>query len=129
VSRVFVRAPAPLALMGLIFFLSAQSDPGTDIGTVGSALAHAGEYFLLTVLWAWALAPVLGRRALPAAAVIALAYATSDEIHQGFVDGRDSDPLDVLVDAAGIALAWVLVSRLRANRSRRTARRAPARPA
>ena len=124
-----MRTPAPLALMGLIFFLSAQSDPGADIGTVGGILAHAGEYFLLTLLWAWALAPVLGRGALLAAAAISFAYAISDEIHQGFVDGRDSDPLDVLVDAAGIALACVVVSRVRGGRSRRTARRAPARPA
>lgn len=108
-----LRAPAPLALMGLIFFLSAQSDPGADIGVVGSILAHAGEFMLLTLLWAWALGPALGRRALVVAAAISLAYAISDEIHQGFVPGRDSDPLDVVVDAAGIALACVLVSRLR----------------
>ncbi len=107
-----LRAPAPLALMGLIFFLSAQSDPGADIGWVGQILAHAGEYLLLTVLWAWALAPVLGRRALVAAALISLAYAVTDEIHQGYVPGRDSDPLDIVVDAAGIALGCLVVSRM-----------------
>jgi len=117
---VLVRAPAPLALMVLIFYLSAQSDPGADIGTVGQIAAHTGEYFLLTLLWAWALAPAVGRRAPVAAAGIALAYAISDEIHQSFVEGRDADPLDVLVDAAGIALAVALVSRLpRRGASRR----------
>jgi VanZ family protein len=128
-SAALARAPAPLALMGLIFYLSAQSDPGADIGTLGSVAAHVAEYLLLTVLWAWALGPVLGRRALAAAAGIALAYAISDEIHQSFVAGRDSDFLDVLVDAAGIALGCLLVSRCRVIRSRRRARRARARPA
>lgn len=119
-SAVLLRAPAPLALMGLIFFLSAQSDPGADIGWLGRILAHAGEYALLTALWAWALAPVLGRRAVLAAAAISLAYAVSDEIHQSSVSGRDADPFDVVVDAAGIALGCVLVSRrwTRAGRRR-----------
>ncbi len=106
-TSVLVRAPAPLALMALIFYLSAQSDPGADIGALGRITAHAGEYFLLTLLWAWALAPALGRRAAVAAAGIAVAYAISDEVHQSFVDGRDADPLDVVVDAAGITLALI----------------------
>ncbi len=113
-----VRAPAPLALMAVIFYLSAQPDPGADIGGVGRILAHAGEYLLLTVLWAWALAPALGRRAIAVAAGISFAYAVSDEIHQSFVEGRDSDPLDVVVDAVGIALGCALVSRLRTRAAR-----------
>ncbi len=102
-----LRAPAPLALMAVIFWLSAQSDPGADIGALGRVVAHAGEYFLLTLLWAWALAPAMGRRSVVAAAAIALAYAISDEIHQSFVEGRDADPFDVAIDTAGIALATI----------------------
>ena len=108
-SPALRRAPAPLALMGLIFYLSAQSDPGADIGAVGRVLAHAGEFALLTVLWAWALAPRLGRGGIAVAVVVSLAYAVFDEVHQSFVPGRDADPLDVLVDAAGIALAALAV--------------------
>jgi VanZ family protein len=112
-----VRIAAPLALMGLIFYLSAQSDPGTDIGVVGAILAHAAEYALLGALWAWALAPALGRRALPAAVAISLLYAISDEIHQSYVPGRDADPLDVVADAAGIAAVAALIrARLPATR-------------
>ena len=103
-------------------------------------------------LWIWALAPVLGRRALFAAAAISFLYAVSDEYHQSFVPGRDSDPFDVLVDSLGIATAvaaalaasarravadspltdsgrsrhrdaWLNAYRLRRARSRRTARR------
>lgn len=110
-TGVLRRAPAPLALMGLIFYLSAQSDPGADIGSVGRIAAHAGEYALLTALWWWALRPTLGARAVAAAATVSLLYAISDEVHQSFVPGRDADPLDVVVDLGGIALAAWAVSR------------------
>ena len=118
--------------MAVIFWLSAQSDPGPDLGTLVGIASHFCEFALLAALWAWALLPVLGRTALAAAAAIALLYALSDEFHQSFVPGRDADPLDLLVDAAGIATALGLISRLplaREARSRRTARRAPPPPA
>lgn len=119
-SSALRRSAAPLALMALIFYLSAQSDPGPDIGATGRIAAHAGEYALLAALWAWALAPVARWPALATwAAGISLAYAVSDEYHQGFVAGRDADPLDVAVDAAGIALvAAVLALRVRHRRAR-----------
>jgi VanZ family protein len=114
-----------LALMALIFYLSAQSDPGADIGLVGQILAHAGEYALLTLLWAWALTPALGRRAIAAAALIALVYAISDELHQSTVPGRDADPFDVAVDAAGIGLACLALSSLRRREARRRTATSP----
>lgn len=123
--RALPRVAAPLALMALIFYLSAQPDPGPDVGAIGRIGAHFAEYALLAALWAWALAPVLGRRALAAAAAIALLYAVSDEYHQGFVPGRDADPLDVLIDAAGIAVALSLIhlsARRAASRRRPTSR-------
>ena len=106
--RIALRAAAPLALMALIFYLSAQESVGPDIGEWARFVAHFSEYALLAALWLWALAPELGRRALIAAAAISLLYALSDEYHQSFVPGRDADPLDVLVDACGIALALAL---------------------
>ncbi len=103
------RATAPLALMALIFVLSAQEDAPGGPSNLASVVGHFTEYALLSVLWIWALAPELGRRALPVAAAIAFVYALSDEFHQSFVEGRDADPLDLLVDACGIAAALVLV--------------------
>jgi VanZ family protein len=115
---VLRRSPAPLALMALIFYLSAQSDPGPDVPRLVRMLVHAGEFGLLTVLWAWALSPAarIGRGALIAAA-IAFVYAVSDEYHQSFVPGRDGDPFDVLIDSVGIAIA-VLILRTDPVRSR-----------
>ena len=123
---VAVRAIAPLALMAVIFVLSAQEGGGRNLG-LWSLVAHFAEYALLAALWAWALAPGLGRRALALAAAISLLYAIGDEYHQSFVPGREADPLDVVVDACGIAFAIALA--LSRVRSRRTARRAPAPPA
>jgi VanZ family protein len=106
---IVLRATAPVALMALIFVLSAQEDVGPDVDDWVRVVVHFGEYALLAGLWAWALAPALGRRALAAAAAISLLYALSDEFHQSFVEGRDADPLDVLADACGIAFALALI--------------------
>jgi VanZ family protein len=76
---------------------------------------------LLTALWVWALTPALGARALAAAALIAFLYAISDEWHQSYVPGRDSDPVDVLVDTAGIAIAVLSIKALRGRARRRAA--------
>lgn len=107
-SSALPRALAPLALMALIFYLSADSDPGPDLPAFTRVVAHFSEYALLATLWIWALLPALGRQAPLAAAAISLLYAISDEYHQGFVAGRDSDPLDVVVDSLGIAAALAL---------------------
>jgi VanZ family protein len=97
--------------MALIFVLSAESSPGPQLPAFTRVVAHFSEYAVLAALWVWALLPVLGRRALAAAAAISFLYAISDEYHQSFVEGRDSDPLDVLVDSLGIAAA-VFASKL-----------------
>lgn len=107
------RAIAPLALMGLIFFLSAQSDLDTGLGTIDFILrkiGHATVFGVLCGLWYWTLAPhAEPHAALALAAAIALAYAASDEIHQGFVAGRTGTIVDVAIDAAGIAVAAALI--------------------
>jgi VanZ family protein len=108
ISRLDPWAP-PLALMALIFFLSHQPDLSSGLGVwdlIGRKLVHAGEYALLCVLWWRVLAGVTTRgRAVVAAAAVSLAYAISDEVHQTFVDGRNGSPVDVAIDAAGIAAA------------------------
>jgi VanZ family protein len=125
-----LRALAPLALMGVIFYLSSQESVGPELPAFTRIVAHFAEYGVLAALWFWALAPALGaRRAVWAAAAICAVYALSDEYHQRFVEGRDSDLLDVVTDWAGIAAALWLVTRARPARSRRTARRAPEPPA
>ena len=106
-----VRFGPPVALMALIFFLSAQPDLSSGLGfwdLILRKLAHMTEYALLFVVW---------RRALPGrspwlAAAIAVGYAATDELHQSFVDGRHGTPVDVAVDAAGVTLGWLATHRL-----------------
>ena len=111
------RFVPPLALMGVIFFFSAQPDLGTGLGvwdTILRKAAHMAEYGLLWFLWHRALeldSP------LPAA-LITLAYAATDELHQSFVEGRNGTPVDVLIDAVGVAIAAALYRRSRASRAR-----------
>ncbi|MEA2479240.1 MAG: hypothetical protein QOJ07_1162 [Thermoleophilaceae bacterium] len=105
----------PLALMGLIFFLSAQPDLSSGLGTWDLILrkaAHMTEYGLLCALWWRALrGTAASGRALAAAWAIAVAYASTDEFHQTFVRGRHGSPVDVLIDATGAAIAAALILR------------------
>jgi VanZ family protein len=119
------RTLAPLALMALIFYLSAQQSVGPELPAFTRVIAHFSEYALLATLWVWALQPSLGSRAVPAAAAICVLYAITDEYHQRFVEGRDSDPVDVLVDSCGIAFALWLSSR---STRRAASRRRPTSP-
>jgi VanZ family protein len=120
------RFGPPIALMGVIFYLSAQPNLRTDLGTidlVGRKFVHAFEYGLLWFLWLRALG---WRGHAPwTAAAIAIGYAATDEFHQTFVDGRQGSPRDVLIDSTGVALAalgWHRVKpRLRARRRRTVA--------
>ena len=105
------RAPAPLALMALIFWLSAQPDLDTGLGVwdlILRKLGHALVFGALAVLWSWALHPVV-RRPIPIAAVIAALYAVTDEYHQSFVEGRSGKVSDVAFDLAGIVIASLLL--------------------
>ena len=111
---VILRFAPPLALMALIFFLSAQPDLDSGLGdwdTVLRKLAHMVEYGVLALLW-WR---ALRTRSPAPAAVVAVAYAITDEFHQSFVAGRHGSPVDVLIDSAGVALAIAAATASRAR--------------
>ena len=119
VTSALSRFAPPIALMAAIFALSAQPDLNSGLGTadfIGRKAVHMAEFGLLWLL----LLRATGYRRPGVAAAIAVAYAASDEIHQLSVDGRHGTPVDVLVDATGVAIAWALWRRLtpRASRAR-----------
>ncbi len=117
-----------LGLMALIF--AASSLPKLPSDTPGAAFYFSGwmpvfpppweaiikksGHFLVYALLAASLWRALRshhlpvRRAVVLTAVIALAYAISDEWHQSFVDGRRASALDVAIDGMGIALALLV---------------------
>ena len=105
-----IRVLAPLALMGVIFWFSAQPAGGHHAWwvIVFRKLGHITGYALLTALWAWALRGAV-RRPVLWAMLISLAYACTDEYHQTFVRGRTGTPMDVVIDAIGIAIAALLI--------------------
>jgi VanZ family protein len=113
-SRLDPWAP-PVALMVVIFVLSAQPDLSTGLGVwdlVGRKLVHMSEYALLCALWWRALRTLAtARTALALALLASLAYAATDELHQAFVHGRHGTPVDVGVDALGMAVAAVVIAR------------------
>ncbi|MEA2290075.1 MAG: hypothetical protein QOD55_2072, partial [Solirubrobacteraceae bacterium] len=81
---VLSRFAPPVALMGVIFFLSAQPDLNSGLGDwdlVLRKLAHMTVFGVLALLW-WR---ALGTRSPLPAALITIAYAISDEFHQSFV--------------------------------------------
>ena len=105
----------PIVLMAVIFALSAQPDLSSGLGTLDTILrklVHMAEYGLLVFLWWRALREVAaGRAALAIAVAIALVYSATDEYHQSFVEGRHGTPVDVLIDAVGMAAVAVLLLR------------------
>src|SRR3954454_2914778 len=114
ISRLDPWAP-PIALMVVIFVLSAQPDLNSGLGTIdliGRKLVHAGEYALLTFLWWRALRTIATPRAAIVLALgIAIGYAGTDEFHQHYVQGRHAAPTDMLIDAIGAAAAAFVIAR------------------
>lgn len=95
-----------VAWAAVIFAFSSIPSLSTHLGVwdlLLRKLAHAAEYAVLGALLARALQrPLL-------AWTIGLLYAASDEVHQHFVSGRHASPVDVAIDAVGVALgvlAW-----------------------
>ena len=97
----------------VIFTFSSIPSLGTGLGDWDTILrkgAHMTEYAILGAL----LLRAFGR-ATPAIAV-GIAYAATDELHQHFVRGRHASPLDVLIDAVGVALGVYVFQRLQQTR-------------
>jgi VanZ family protein len=97
----------PLIYMAVIFGFSAQSNPLPEItNTVWDKLLHTTEYAGLALLVCRAL-----RRerlhlaaAIVAAVIFTSVYGATDEFHQWFVPGRDSDWHDWVADTLGAAV-------------------------
>jgi VanZ family protein len=105
---------------GLIFYLSSRSRlPGPDVDGFDK-VAHFGAYAVL----GWLLVRAADRSLLPLAvgALLGVLYGASDEIHQMYVPGRSPDVRDWFADAAGVAAATFVYTRLRARRAARSGR-------
>jgi VanZ family protein len=114
-----------LAVVGwaaVIFYLSSLSRLPSAVTTWSlSELAHIIVYAVLTFLLIRALDAhhLARRRVLWMAALLALAYAVTDEFHQSFVPNRDPSPLDIAIDSIGISAATLLASVIHQQRGQR----------
>jgi len=98
------------AWAAVIFAFSSIPSLSSGLGVWDTVLrkgAHVTEYAVLGAL----LYRALGREAPALAAGIA--YAAADELHQHFVRGRHASPVDVAIDAVGVALGMLVWLRLR----------------
>jgi VanZ family protein len=89
----------------VIFTFSSIPSLSTGLGTWDTVLrkgAHLAEYAVLGGL----LYRALGRE--PFALAVGLAYAATDELHQYFVRGRHASPVDVAIDAVGVAVGMLI---------------------
>ena len=108
----------PILWMGLIFYLSSQSQlPTPDKTWLDFLLKKAGHIVVYAVL-AWLLVRALVQegpvqpRHLRLALLLTILYALSDEFHQSFVPGRTARLLDVGFDTLGALLALARFRRL-----------------
>ncbi len=109
-SRLLTVWLPVLVWAAVIFAFSSIPSLSTGLGTWDTILrksAHVIEYAVLGGL----LYRALGRETLALAAGIA--YAATDELHQHFVRGRHASPVDVAIDAVGVAVGMLVWLRLR----------------
>src|SRR6476469_4578845 len=99
-----------VAWAAVIFLFSSIPSLSSGLGTWDTILrkgAHVTEYAVLGAL----LYRALGRE--PLALAVGIAYAATDEVHQYFVRGRHASPVDVAIDAVGVALGMLIWLRVR----------------
>ena len=109
-SRLLTVWLPVLAWAAVIFAFSSIPHLSSGLGVWDTVLrkgAHVTEYAILGAL----LYRALEREAL--ALAVGIAYAATDELHQHFVRGRHASPVDVAIDAVGVACGMLVWLRLR----------------
>lgn len=126
-GRSLLKMVPMVVVMGTIFLLSHQAQhtlvqfsfPGFD------KICHVVIYGALAGAVWYGLPREFKRNRLESAmmltVMICIVYGISDEFHQSFIPGRDSDPFDLAADATG-ALLVVLIWNARSIRNQLRAR-------
>jgi VanZ family protein len=117
VKKTLLRWLPALAWAALIFFLSSRRTLPEPPGPLAwdklqHALGYAAGGFLL------ARAAGVRGRGLAVAIALGLLYGASDEVHQAFVPGRNSDVHDWLADAVGVVAGAFIYRFLALRRGR-----------
>ncbi|MGI6278485.1 MAG: VanZ family protein [Patescibacteria group bacterium] len=116
--RVIIFWLPPLALMGLIFYLSSQPafavSPKDWLNFLVFKSLHFLEYALLFILWHRALKNTIDKpSSFLWSALIAFTWAVIDEIHQLYVPTRQGSLRDIIIDSLGILFGvlclWIIL--------------------
>ncbi|MEJ2544134.1 MAG: VanZ family protein [Calditrichaceae bacterium] len=104
----YINAHAPwiLIMIAITIESSISNISLPDIGiTFTDKLAHFGVFAVMG--WALTRGMILSRVKYPImiSVVIGFVFAVTDEWHQSFVPGRDSDVLDVVADLIGLIVS------------------------
>jgi len=127
-ARRTALAWAPVVGWGALIFIASATPnlrflPDDSLDLVVRKLGHMGVFGILALLLWHAIATTTTvRRPWAWAIALAVLYAITDEIHQGFVAGRHASPVDVAIDAAGVLIAVGVVAGVLSlgRRARRT---------
>jgi len=102
----------PLAIAIMIFIVSAQSNIKIpDLGiSIEDKILHILAYLVFGLTLVYSISGIstdISRRKLFVLLVaIGGLYALSDELHQYYVPGRESDIVDILADITGIIISF-----------------------
>ena len=111
----YLRVVPLLLCMGIIFFLSHQPGDSLDLPLFAGAdkLTHMIAYGVLsaTVIFSFSSEARREKRALVlvVAVIVPILFGLSDEYHQSYIAGRNSEILDLVADGAGgliVGLCW-----------------------
>lgn len=114
-SSLLLRITPLILYCALIYFVSSMSKPPTpDLGfELSDKVVHASAYGLMLLLAARAARGILPDRALGIILLVSIGfcalYGATDEYHQSFVVGRQSDIFDWVADTTGAILAAIVL--------------------
>jgi VanZ family protein len=107
---------------GCIFAFSAQPDlrfaPDELLGFLIRKAGHMAVFGILALLaWRALVTTTAWRRPWAPALVLAVLYAITDELHQGFVAGRHPSPVVVGIDSTGALIAVMAAGIVQSRRA------------
>lgn len=113
---LFARWIPSVLWMAVIFYLSSRT--GSDLQGMFAFLdsfnfGHLIAYFILSLLFYWALQAHPGKRKIDIRLIsvgLSFLYGLTDEWHQSFVPSRSPDPMDILNDVIGATFAMMAVT-------------------
>ena len=115
-------APLVLWMSGIYFLSSRTRIQVSDVQVMNFIFfktLHVIEYAFLYVLTYRSVRSqwhILGDRdASYIAYIVSIVYAASDEIHQTLVPTREGRARDVIIDAVGVIIAWILIHHIYPN--------------